>query len=149
LLVQFKPFNVVFFLNMFVELLGITNITCRCHYSQWLWTWELNCKRLIDGVIKAQTNVQTMRLKLFDLHRIMDSKTKIRTVSAQDSTAALADSIVMCSMGHRCRDNYMCDKKHSVHAIMKSLTNMVSEIWLDGLVSLVMFSTRCVHLILF
>jgi hypothetical protein len=51
-------------------------------------------------------------------------------------------------MGHRGRDNYMCDKKHSVHAIMKSLTNMVSEIWLDGLVSLVMFSTRCVHLIL-
>ena len=59
-------------------------------------------------------------------------------------SAALVDFIFMCSMGHRGRDNYLCDKNHSVHAIMKSLTQWCQK-WLDCLVSLKMFSTRCVH----
>lgn len=132
LLIQFKSFDVVFFLNMFVELLGITN--CLSVSLQSVALDMGTCQRLIDGVIKTLTDKRTD-----DAFEIMwakaekfasdiglknpnqDSKRPVRV------SAALADSIVMCPIGHRGRDNYRCDKESFRVRYYEVLDTVVSE----------------------
>lgn len=118
LLIQFNTFDVVFYLNMFHVLLGITN-----GLSQSLQTVSIDigtCRRLLDGVVRSLHDKRTD--EAFNIawnasvKYALENNIHVTDNSEQESrrpvclSAALANSVVMSSVGQRERDTSICRK---------------------------------------